>query len=221
MRLLTLRRKVLACSFFCLSITLACARSGQTPIRAVTLEEARRILVQPSSTDTLVRIPLAEFESYREIDIGANRRVLGISCSHAGGLIAFDSAGKAFASIPTGRIDSFLIFDFAEDGNSVIVTDEVIGWGTGMLDKSFLMYRVTADEISKIWTGESFFRSAPWSPSGHIQVTEKRCYARFDPSSAAIKATFTHVCATTDGRNVDTKVYEWNDNSLRERKTNP
>lgn len=216
-----IQRKILICSLLCLSATLVSTRSGQKPVKAVTLEEARRLLVEPSSTDVLAGVPLAEFEWYREIDIGGNRRVLAISCSHSGGIIAFGSDGKAFASIPTGAITSFQVFDLAEDGDSMIVADEVVGWGTGLLEKSFLMYRVTTDGIRKVWTGESFFRSAPWTPSGKIQVTEKRCYVRFDPSSAAIEATFTHACATGDGRHLTAKIYEWHDDSLKERKPSP
>jgi hypothetical protein len=216
-----LQRKILVCTLLCLSAMLVYTRSGQKPIKAITLEEARRVLVEPSSTEVLMGVPLAEFESYREIDIGGNRRVLAISCSHSGGLIAFGSDGKAFASVPTGAIASFQIFDLAEDGNSMIVTDEVVGWGTGLLQKSFLMYRVTTNEIYKVWTGESFFRSAPWTTSGKIQVTEKRCFVRFDPSSAAIEATFTHACATTDGRHLTAKIYEWHEDSLKERRRSP
>jgi hypothetical protein len=218
---LSFQREVLVCSFLCLSATVVSTHIGQKPIEALTLEEARRVLVASSGKDALATIPLAEFESYREIDIGGNRRVLAISCSHSGGLIAFDSDGKAIASTQTGKITSIQVFDFAEDGNSEIVTDEVVGWGTGVLDKSFSMYRVMSGEIRKIWTGESFSRSAPWNPSGHIQITEKRCYVRFDPASAAISATMTHACTTSDGRHSNMKIYEWREDSVKERKRNP
>ena len=211
-------REVLICALLWLSATVA---FQQKPTKTVTIDEARRALVEPASKDVLAGVPLAEFESYREIDIGGNRRVLAIYCSHSGGLIAFGSDGKALASRPTGAITSFQVIDLAEDGNSMIVTDEVVGWGTGVLLKSFLLYRVTTNEIRRIWTGESFFVSAPWTPSGKIQVTEKRCYVRFDPSGGAIEATFTHACASTDGRHLTTKIYEWRDDSLKERKRNP
>jgi hypothetical protein len=113
------------------------------------------------------------------------------------------------------------VFDLAEDGNSVIVTDEVVGWGTGVLEKSFVIYRVAKAEIRKIWTGESYFLSAPWNPSGNIPVTEKRCYVRFDPSGGAIEATFTHACVSSDGRHAMVKIYEWQEGSLKERKQLP
>lgn len=194
---------------------------GQRPIETVTLKEARRVLADPSGNDTLASIPLAEFESFREIDIGSNRRVLAISCSHSGGLIAFANDGKFIASIRTGEITSFQVFDLAEDGNSMIVTDEVEGEGTGLLVKSFSMYRTTRGEIRKIWTGESFLRSAPWTPSGNIQVTEKKCYVRFDPASAAIRGTMTHACAAADGRHLTLRIYEWREDSLKEQNRNP
>jgi hypothetical protein len=97
-----IQREVLACSFFWILTAILCAHAGQKPIKAVTLEEARRLLQEPSSMDSLGTIPLREFESYREIDIGGNRRVLAISCSDSGGLVAFGSDGKAIASIQTG-----------------------------------------------------------------------------------------------------------------------
>lgn len=216
-----IRRKILVCILIFLCGPLVCASLGQGTIKAVTLDEARRLLLGPSRADSLAGISLADFESYREIDIGGNRRVLAISCSHSGGLIAFGPDGRAIASRQTGEITSFLIFDLAEDGNSMIVTDEVVDRGTGFLEKDFSMYRVTSNEIRRIWTGESFVRSAPWNPSGNIRVTEKRCFVRFDPTSAAIEATVTHTCANSNGRNLTTKIYEWHDGSLKERRVNP
>lgn len=215
-------REIVICSFICLFVAaIVSTWAGQNSIKSVTLEEARRLLQEPSGTERLAGISLAEFESYREIDIGGSRRVLAISCSHGGGLIAFGQDGNSIASIQTGKITSFLVFDFAEDGNSVIVTDEVDGTGTGVLIKSFSMYRVTVGVIRKIWTGDSFLRSAPWIPSGNIRITEKRCYVRFDPTGAVIEATFTHACPTRDGQHLTMKIYEWRDGSLKERKANP
>jgi hypothetical protein len=211
--------KVLVCGLLSLSAMIVSAHGGQDSSSTLTLDEARRALLAPSGS--LAKIPLAEFESYREVDIGGNRRVLAISCSHSGGLIAFGSDGKAIVSAQTGKITSFQVFDLAEDGNSMIVIDEIAGTGTGLLKKDFSMYRVTSSEIRKIWTGESFFRSAPWNPSGNIQITEKRCFVRFDPTSAAIEATFTHACVTGDGRHLIMKIYEWREGSLKDRKPNP
>lgn len=225
-----LKRKVLLCCLLFLCVPpgrrylqgVSVLTSGrQRPIEAVTLEQARRVLAEPSGTNTLAAIPLAEFESFREIDIGDNRRLMAISCSHSGGLIAFGADSKAIASIQTGEITSFQVFDFAEDGNSVVVTDEVESTGTGLLVKSFSMYRTTSGGIRKIWTGESFFRSAPWTPSGNTQISETRCYLRFDPASAAIQGTMTHACTTNDGRHLTVKAYEWREGSVKQRTRNP
>jgi len=213
--------KLLVFSLLSLFAGFMSTYGGQESIMTLTLDEARRKLLNPSSMDILAKIPLAEFESYREVDIGRNRHVLAISCSHSGGLVAFGTDGRAIASMQTGEITSFQVFDLAEDGNSMIVTDEVAGTGTGLLKQTFSLYWVASDEIHKVWTGESFFRSAPWNPSGNIKVTEKRCFVRFDPTSAAIKATFTHACATSDGRHLIMKIYEWHEGSLQERKTAP
>jgi hypothetical protein len=193
--------------------------SGRRPDQ-LSLEDARRVLAQPKGTETIANVPLAGFQFSREIEIGGGRRVVAISCARSGGLVAFGGDGNSIASVQTGEITSLEVFDLVEDGTSEIITDEIEGAGTGVLIRSFVVYRVTASEIRKIWKGESLSRSAPWKPVGNTHVSQKTCFLRFDPSGAGQPATMSHVCTTIGDHHFAEKIYEWRGNSLQERKGN-
>jgi hypothetical protein len=218
-----LRRKISSATFACvLCLSMAmCLRARQAQSEPHTIEAARRILTQPHGTETIAGISLAGFQFSREIEVGSGRRVLAISCTRNGGLIAFGTDGTTIASVQTGEITSLEIFDLTEDGNSEVVVNQVAGSGTGVLIEEFAVYRVTSSEIRQVWKGESVFRSAPWNPAGNIHVAQKTCFLRFDPSGAGQPATLTHVCTTNADHHFTEKTYEWRGSSLQERKANP
>jgi hypothetical protein len=215
-----LKRQILICCIVYALVPVAFLPASGRGSDQLTLEEARKVLAQPRGTETIANVPLAGFQFSREIEIGGGRRVIAISCARSGGLVAFGSDGKSIASLQTGEITSLEIFDFGEDGTSEIITDEIESAGTGVLIRSFAVYRVTASEIRKIWKGESLFRSAPWNPAGKIHVNQKTCFLRFDPSGAGQPATMTYVCTTSGDNHFTEKTYEWHGNSLHERKGN-
>jgi hypothetical protein len=214
------RRQILLCSIVYALVSSAFLSASGGRSDQITLEETRKILAQPRGTETIANVSLARFQFSREIEIGGGRRVVAISCARSGGLVAFGRDGKSVASVQTGEIISIEVFDLAEDGTSEIITDEIEGAGTGVMLRSFVVYRVTASEIRKIWTGESLFRSTPWNSSGNDHTILKRCYLRFDPSGAGQKAKMTYACTKSDGRQLTERTYEWRGDSLEEQKAN-
>jgi hypothetical protein len=215
-----LRRAISILTITCIACLSAVVslRARQAQSEALTIEITRKILAQPLSTQTIAGIPLVGFEFSREIEVGGGRRVVAISCTRNGGLIAFGTDGKAVSSLQTGRITSLEIFDLTEDGNSEVILNEVEGTGTGVLMEAFVVYRLTSSEIRQIWKGDSVFRSAPWKPAGKVQVNQKTCFLRFDPSGAGQPATMTHVCTTSGDNHFTEKTYEWRGDSLQERR---
>jgi hypothetical protein len=134
--------------------------------------------------------------------------VIVISSNLAGGLAVFRSDGSAVVTQPTREITWVQLFDLDEDGVSEVVTEEIDGRGTGVLEKTFRVYRVTANQVVEIWSGQSFRRHAP----DESRIEETSAFLRFDRSGAGRNARLTHLIV---GASIQQKaVYEWRDGAL-------
>jgi hypothetical protein len=128
----------------------------------------------------------------------------------AGGLAAFRSDGSALATRPTREITWVQLFDIDEDGISEVVTEEVDGRGTGVLQKTFRVYRVNAEEIREMWSGESLTRHAP--DERHIEQSVG--FLRFDGGGAGRNARLTHLLIDVS-QNASQTIYEYHNGALQ------
>jgi hypothetical protein len=98
-------------------------------------------------------------------------------------------------TLPTHEIISAQIIDLDDDGVDERVTDEVDGRGTGVLERTFRIYRSSSSGVDQIWQGASYLRQAP----NEVHFTEKLGLVHFDRSGAGEPARLVHAILQ-DGR---------------------
>jgi hypothetical protein len=144
--------------------------------QALTLGEARAILKNaPRLGGHVGSIALNGYLDHREIDIGRGVRVIAVIVQGGGGLLAFDASGRELGERPTKEITWWQVFDFEGHGQSAVITEEIVAYGTGLLGKEFRIYRVSPPNIALLWSGESFFRNINVTPRQY-----RRSFLRFD-----------------------------------------
>lgn len=172
--------------------------AGQTP--AITTEEARRMLETHSAGKKLGNIDLTAVDYFREIELGKGNRAIVVSANYGGGIAIFSPTRLMESSIATGEVESIRIFDLNGSGVSQILTDEVVGRGTGILIKNFNLYALDGNEIKRVWQGLSYKREgeqAPWQlgqPKG--KVHEVQNFIRFDVAGAGYPSRMTYLTST-------------------------
>jgi hypothetical protein len=122
---------------------------------------------------------------------------------------SFASDEAAVATHRTREITWVQLVDLDEDGVSELLTEEIDGRGTGVLEKTFRLYRATDRNVTTVWSGQSMRRHAP--DENHIEETI--AFLRFDPSSAGKNARLTHLVIEASRRPSET-VFEWRDGRL-------
>jgi hypothetical protein len=186
------------------------APAAEKSARSMTaLDRARAALNRRGSGEAVGDISLAGYSFSRELEIGEGLHVIVISSNLAGGLAVFRGDGSAVVTQPTREITWVQLFDLDEDGVSEIVTEEIDGRGTGVLEKTFRVYRVTANQVVEIWSGQSFRRHAP----DENRMVETSAFLRFDRSGAGRNGRLTHL--TVDASHQQNEaVYEWREGAL-------
>ena len=200
-------RNLLLLCFFVAGSTVpaAFAQSNGSPI---TLDDARTILKSPDSAKRVGNIDLAAFNFSREVEIGGGIRVIVISTNHEGGLAAFREDGTLIQTLKTDEITWLQLFDLNEDGISEIVTEEVNGWGTGVLRKSFNLYIFSRSAIKKAWQADSYILEAvPKRATDAPTVNIRTGYVRFDASGFGEPAKMTYVLLLPPMRVIEQKVF--------------
>jgi len=198
-----------------LAMLSVCTVRAQTAPGSATLDGARTILRAPDSGKKIGDIDLTGFGFAREMEIGSGIRVIAISTNDSGGLAAFRNDGSLIQTLKTDKITWLQMFDLNEDGVSEIVTEEVNGRGTGLLQKSFNLYAVSPQEIRKVWHAESYSLDAiPKEVGSKPSVKEKIGYLRFDPSGFGRPARMTYLLALPMGAILEHETYEMRDKTL-------
>jgi len=183
------------------SVLLGCVRRDVAPHRqrqqsppntgrlgTLTLPKARSILAARVEGSKLGTIPLDGYSFHRVIEIGGGITVLVVSCNLGGGIATFKADGANIVTRPTHEIVSTQIVDLDEDGVDELVTDEIDGRGTGVLERTFRIYRSTPSGVDQIWQGESYSRRA----ADEVHLTEKLGLLHFDHSGAGRPARMVH-----------------------------
>jgi len=183
----------------------ATEKASMTP-----LERARAMLKHPGPGEMIGSISLAGFSFSRELEIGAGFRVIVISSNLIGGLTIFRNDGAMVAAHPTREITWVQLFDLDEDGVSEVVTEEIDGRGTGVLKKTFRVYRVMPNNVAEIWSGQSFRRRAP--DENHVE--ESNGFLRFDRGGGGRNTRLTLLIIDASNKQ-DEVVYEWRDGRLQ------
>ena len=143
--------------------------------RAVTLDAARQCLNacdagQESNVCTVGAFTCASagYEFGREVQLSPIVRVIVLSFLHHGGLFAYGAHGELLASRDTGSVGSFQVFDFDQDGQQELITEEQDGEGTGTETRTYRIYRISAGRFELLWQGLSY------SFEGNFQPPEER-----------------------------------------------
>ena len=177
--------------------------------KVTALERARDVLARRRSDGVIGNIPLAGFNFDREMEIGDGLHVIVISCNLEGGLAVFRRDGTALATQRTKEITAVQLVDLDEDGVSEVVTEEIDGRGTGVLEKTFRVYRIDGSGVQELWSGESYVRHAP--DEQHVEETVG--FIRFDASGAGKNARLTHVLIDPS-HHERIMTFEWTDGHL-------
>jgi hypothetical protein len=175
----------------------------------LTLERARQLLERRTAS-AVGPVTLNGYNFHREVEIGNGLRVIVISRNLGGGLLVFDANGANVSAKQTKEITWVQLFDLDEDGVAEVVTEEIEGRGTGVLEKRFHIYRFAANGIESVWTGESYSRHAP-TPEA---IEETTSFIRFDMSGAGRSARLTHLVFDVAGRRREA-TFEWRDGGLQ------
>lgn len=186
-------------------------KSAPTPrsARATQLDEARAKLDRGDAEGAIGNITLAGYSFSREVGVGAGKRVIVISCNLAGGIALYDRNGSLVSTTRTQEITSLQVVDVDEDGVADLLTEEIDGRGTGVLLKSFRLYRVETDAVRQVWQGESYNRRE----NERGRVRELIGFLRFDPSGGGRNARLTHLMIG-EGHEQREQFFEWRNRTL-------
>ena len=193
----------------------ACSASAQGAPSFTALDRARATLNSPESRLKIGDIDLTAFDFARELEIGHGIRVIAISTNDGGGLAAFRSDGSSIETFKTEKITWLQLFDLNEDGVSEIVTEEVDGRGTGVLQKSFNLYGVSTDEVKKLWHAESYSLDANFTATnGKASPREQIGYLRFDPGGFGLPPRMAYLLILPSGVILKRESYEMRDGTI-------
>jgi hypothetical protein len=172
------------------------------------LQEARAALEVRTHTE-VGAISLNGYSFHREILLGHGMRVIAISRNLGGGLLFFQ--GEAcVATRSTSEITWLQVFDVDEDGVAELITEEIDDRGTGVMRKSFYIYRIVTDRVETLWKGSSYDRETLADGT----VVERESFLRFDASGAGRNTRVTHLSLASDGDRHEVSL-EWSNGRLR------
>lgn len=150
-----------------------------------------------SSGKKLGNIDLTAVNYFREIELGKGIRAIVVSTNYGGGIAVFSPNGLMESSLATGEAESIQVFDLNGGDVSQILTDEVIGKGTGFVERDFNLYALSGYSIKKVWAGLSYKMEAPWQPDQtKIRVHVVENFIRFDEAGTGYPCRMTYLITT-------------------------
>lgn len=155
---------------------------GWPALAGSTMTEARRALAGAELHGGKVGdIDLRGYNFHQEFSLGQSGTGIAISCQGGGGFALFAKDGTLISTARTEEIGWVQLVDLDEDGTPEILTEETTQYGTGILVKEFVLYRVTQRKLTPAWRAESLYSSAQWKPGQAASgITERRSFVRFD-----------------------------------------
>ena len=164
------------------------------------LEQLRAALKAGES----IKVGTTQINSVRfanELRIAHDRTMAVLTGQSTGALALFKPDGRLTAVIETGRLVSYQFAELGRDGTEGILTDEILGIGTGVVIRRFKLYSPADNqEIKVLWQAPSYVLKAPWSngePSP--EVSEEYGYVRFDPGSGVYPARISYAFRDRSG----------------------
>ena len=178
--------------WLCLPIILhgPIGAAGGEPADRTALEDLRRALeAKAAGREPAPGSPPIELSGYSfhwQLEPGADLRVVAVSYNLRGAIFVFDAAGSLRARAEIGELSWLQLFDFDEDGTAELIAEEVDGRGTGVLVKSFRVYRLSTSAVEPLWQGVSFSRKALGQDprTGDSRFELIRGYLRCEPSGS-------------------------------------
>lgn len=162
-------------------------------------------------------ISLQGLSYFRDLDLGGGFRVIVVSKDRSGGVALFSPSGLLQDSIGTDEITWIQLFDLNGDGVSELVTEEVEGRGTGVLDKNYKLYRVNSTGIKKLWERRSYSRESLWTSGPAIQnIKEVKCFLRFDGPGAGFPGRMTYLEPSDKAGNYRKSIFVMNGSLIKQ-----
>lgn len=163
-------------------------QAGGDPPARLDLETLRRALEAKAGdrepVQSLPSIELSGYSFHWQLNPGRNLRVVAVSYNLRGDLFVFDADGSPLARAEIGELTWLQLFDFDEDGTAELIAEEVDGRGTGVLVKSFRVYRLSSTTVEPLWQGVSYSQRDlgvdPQTGESRFELT--RGYLRCEPS---------------------------------------
>lgn len=149
----------------------------------------------------LLAAAAAGYGSHWEVSsLGGGLKVALASRGREDSILLTRANGSLIARKDVGEITWVQLFDFDGDGLAEIVTEQVDGYGTGILIKTFYVYRASGTGLAQIWTGLSSSHKRLKEPtkSGASAFEEQRGFLHFGPpGSGRREATLLHLVETS------------------------
>jgi hypothetical protein len=128
-----------------------------------------------------LRVSLEGYLEHWDLELGGEKRLIVVSQMRGGRslLLAFTESGSYLAQFHAGaELASLALCDLNSDGVSEVILDQLVGWGTGVLDRAYVVFLIDR-EIREVWTGLSLqIVEAP----GSATAVTKRGFLRCEPS---------------------------------------
>lgn len=101
------------------------------------------------------------FRFAQEVPMPDGRMLLIVSREDGGALILYSARGALLGLTETARILSIQLVHLNNDDTPELVTEQLVGRGTGVRDQDFVVYRVDAGRMVYIWRGEALVHRSP------------------------------------------------------------
>jgi len=172
----------------------------KTSFTRAALEEAIQAWRRTGKTPSGFPLDLAGFNFLWEASPGDGHRLAAIAKVHGGYLVLFDEAGELRDQHQTGEIYySVLLCDLDQDAVAEVILDEVEGFGTGYLRRSFHVYKISADEIVPLGARVSYQSRIVYGSTGDQRREILRGSIRCDPGDGMQPRGLAYLLERTDG----------------------
>jgi hypothetical protein len=145
-------------------------------------------------------IDLAGYSFHWELRLGDTGTLVVISRNLGGYVLTFAPQGALKGLQATDEIVSMQLCELDDDGVPELITDEIVGRGTGILSREFRVYRVSATPIRRLWNAPSFEYLEQSRPGEKAYFSTVRAFLRCDPSGGGDRPQLDYRREENDGR---------------------
>jgi hypothetical protein len=154
-----------------ISAVVAFLAAVSGPVELPSLDVARDSLRQ--GRGTIGPLSLASVQAHWDVAIGSTR-LLVLAGNLDGAIIVFDESGKCLGVTSVHEPISLELADLDFDGRPEVITDELTGRGTGVLERLFNIYQVeTKGTINRVWSGMSYSYAPNQERRGYLRLRSR------------------------------------------------